>query len=187
MSRAKLTLPVLAIFLGLVLNACGGADASSPDASTEAGSAGNATDAAFVVGMLPHHEGGVALGQMAAEKGVDPKIRELGKSIEQAQTREASTLRDLVEQFGADSPMMAGPIAEREKIDMEELQAASGPAFDRLWLDVISGHHVAAIQMAEIERAGGTSPEAQQLATAIIETQSEELTQFNDLVSQMPQ
>ncbi|MGI8595127.1 MAG: DUF305 domain-containing protein [Solirubrobacteraceae bacterium] len=145
----------------------------------------NQTDAAFAANMLPHHEGGVKLGEMAVKKGVDPKVKSLGQDIVAAQTRESETLQGFLRDFGGVSPVMPAPIEERDMMDMKKLAAASGQEFDLLWLEVISGHHSAAIQMAEIEKTGGKSPEAKKLATSIIDTQSSELTQFSALLKQM--
>lgn len=76
---------------------------------------------------------------------------------------------------------MPEPIHEREMIDMEKLRAASGTDFDRLWLDVISAHHMGAIQMAFMEENGGANEPAMKLAASIVESQSAQLDEFNAL------
>lgn len=68
---------------------------------------------------------------------------------------------------------------------MMALKTASGAKFDKLWLDVISAHHSAAIQMAEIEKRAGKLPEAKRLSESITQSQSEELMRFNTLVAAM--
>ena len=187
MKNAKWFLLVaVAVMSSLALSACGDDDKkTSGNSSADAQRSYNQTDAAFAANMLPHHEGGVELGKLAVDKGVDPKVKSLGQDIVDAQTRETKTLEEFLTDFGGASPVMPEAIEARDMMGMEKLKAASGKEFDLLWLDVISGHHSAAIQMAEIEKTGGKSPEATKLATSIIETQSRELQQFNSLLKQM--
>ncbi len=169
----------------LGLSACGSNDDEKSSGGADADQSYNQTDEAFAANMLPHHEGGVKLGEMAVKKGVDPKVKSIGQDIVDAQTRESETLRRFLRDFGGVSPVMPAPIEERDMMDMKKLEEASGQGFDRLWLEVIGGHHAAAIQMAEIEKTGGKSPQAKKLATSIVDTQSSELTQFNVLLKKM--
>lgn len=140
----------------------------------------NGTDRAFVALMIPHHTGGVELGKLAAEKGTNPEVVRLGREIEAEQSREIVDLQAMARRLGV-TPYMPQPIEEREMIDMERLRAASGVEFDRMWLDVISAHHMGAIQMALIERNGGVYRPATTLASSIIESQSAQLAEFNRL------
>ncbi len=182
MSRFWKPLTLVLTALTITVAGCGGDDGDGAPAGTKPEF--NATDAAFSSSMLPHHEAGVALGMVAAEKGVNPQIRQLGEAIVEEQSREAKTLERFMREFDA-APIMSAPIDQRGMMDMQALMQASGREFDRLWLDVISAHHGAAIQMAQIEAPGGASPEAKKLAQSIITSQSEELTQFNELIEQM--
>lgn len=172
---------VLLLALAVAVGACG---SSSGGSSSGSAKTFNQTDAAFAANMTPHHMSGVALGRMAVQKGVNPTVKSIGQNIVDAQTREVGTLRGFLKTFGAKAAMTP-PIDERDTMDMAKLRAATGAEFDRMWLDVISGHHSAAIQMAQIEKAGGRYPKATQLASSIIKTQSGELTKFNQLAAQL--
>ena len=144
----------------------------------------NSTDAAFASMMLPHHEGGVELGQLAASKAQTPEIRAIGRSIVTSQSRQARTLRRMVRSFDT-RPMMSPETRERNRIDMRRLRAATGVAFDRMWLDVISAHHMGAIQMGEMEARGGHNGDARSLARRIVSQQRRELNRFNGLTQQL--
>lgn len=144
----------------------------------------NQTDAAFAALMLPHHEGGVELGQLAADKAVTPEIRRLGGAIVKAQSKEAAILRRMVRQFRTKTSM-SPEIERRDQLDMQMLRNATGMEFDRMWLMVISGHHMSAIQMAQMEKRGGRNGAARQLASRIVTAQRRELAEFNMLTEQL--
>ena len=65
---------------------------------------------------------------------------------------------------------------------MASLEAASGAEFDRLFLTSMREHHVGAVEMAEDELRAGQSPEAKELAQAIIDTQQAEIEEIDQLL-----
>ncbi|MDQ3738040.1 MAG: DUF305 domain-containing protein [Actinomycetota bacterium] len=50
-------------------------------------------DAAFAAAMIPHHEGAIAMAELARDRGEHPEIRELVESIISGQGREIEILR----------------------------------------------------------------------------------------------
>ena len=58
---------------------------------------------------------------------------------------------------------------------MQRLSSASGPAFDRMFLQMMIAHHQGAVSMAQTELAPGTSPATRQLAQQIITSQQAEI------------
>ena len=155
-----------------------------PLGESQARTTNNSTDAAFASMMLPHHEDGVELGELAASKAQSSEIRALGRSIAASQSRQARTLRRMVRTFDT-RKMMSPEAMERSRIDMRRLRAATGVAFDRMWLDVISAHHMGAIQMGEMEVRGGHNAEARRLARRIVTEQRRQLNRFNGLTQQL--
>lgn len=179
-------LVLVALPFAVLVAGCGDSNdqASAAKPTAAAAKSFNGTDARFAGLMTPHHTGGVELGKLAVLKGKDPAVRRLGQGIVDEQSRELKQLKLFLRDFRA-TASMPRPIEARDMMDMEELRKAKGAAFDRMWLQVIGGHHAAAIQMALMERSGGKDRRAVRLASSIIASQSTELTQFNRLLRSM--
>jgi uncharacterized protein (DUF305 family) len=67
---------------------------------------------------------------------------------------------------------------------MTALEQASGPEFDRMFLEMMVEHHRGAVEMAQTELDEGADPEAQALAQQIIDTQQAEITEMESLLQQ---
>lgn len=176
--------------LALGLTACGGSSDSPVQSSVSASPSAatsdalrTATDVAFVANMLPHHKGGIELGKLAETKGMDARVKKLGTAIAAKQTEELAVLQGLAQRLGS-SPVMPPEVEARDKRDMAKLQALNGAAFDAAWLEVISGHHSAAIQMADIEQSAGQDTQTTALAADIVTTQRRELGEFNAIIAE---
>ncbi|MBB1029308.1 DUF305 domain-containing protein, partial [Dietzia sp. SLG310A2-38A2] len=76
--------------------------------------------------------------------------------------------------------MMDGMLSPQE---MQELADAEGTDAARLFLEQMIVHHEGAIDMAEDQVAGGTHPQAVELAQTIIDTQQREIDQMREMLA----
>ena len=142
-------------------------------------------DRHFIEEMIPHHEGAIAMAELALEKSRRPEILSLAAGIIEAQTREISDMTAWYQSwFGTAVPVDstgamggmghgAGMQMMGMEGDIETLAAAKD--FDLEFLKQMIPHHEMAIMMARMLDAGTTRSEMKTLADAIITSQSREI------------
>lgn len=65
-------------------------------------------DRDFAAGMIPHHEGAIEMARIEIEKGRDPEMRRLARSIVESQTKETATMRIWMLSHAAEKVRAAG-------------------------------------------------------------------------------
>ena len=192
------------LIASLTLAGCG-ASATSPNAAAPsaagvpAGPAAkgphNSADIAFATGMIPHHTQAVMMADLALKASKNAQIRTLATAIKLGQDPEINTMNGWLRGWAApaaggghdmssmpsgsmmsSSPhgsSMTGMMSDQQ---MQGLAGATGVAFDRLWITMMTEHHTGAISMARTELTTGQNPEAKKLAEQIITAQTTELT-----------
>lgn len=145
-------------------------------------------DKHFIEQMIPHHDGAVAMANLALQRAGRPEIKTLATAIITAQTTEIQSMnRWYQDWFGnsvpkASSGMMNGGMMSNGGMhmggqeDLTSLENASD--FDRAFIEQMIPHHQLAIMMANMLQNGTSRPEMQQLAKNIIASQSKEIQQM---------
>jgi uncharacterized protein (DUF305 family) len=181
---------------------CGGGDdagsgmnhesSASSTTSTSAAAEHNDQDIAFAQGMVPHHQQAIDMAKMAAEKGTDPKVKDLASRVQNAQDPEIQQLNGMLERWGAPTtgssmPGMdhGGMSGEGMMTDeqMQQLEQATGADFDRMWLTMMIEHHQGAVAMAKTEVEQGSDADATALAQEIIDAQEAEITEMQGMLA----
>lgn len=132
------------------------APASSADTLRPRNSAG---DVSFMQGMIAHHAQALAMTSLVPGRTTRPEIRLIAERIEVSQTDEIALMRGWLERRGeavpspdashehhaaAHAALMPGMLTPAE---LDELTAATGADFDRLFLRYMIRHHEGALTM----------------------------------------
>ena len=176
--KTKTCLAVCAA-LALIAVAAIAAGCGSDDDHDMAGSAGNATDTAFVNDMVPHHESAVEMAELARERAEHPELRKLADDIIAAQNREIETMKSVKADLADGHGHMSGDEHSRGMaMDPHELRNAK--PFDRAFIDMMIPHHAGAVTMAKEELDKGENPTLRGLADDIVAAQAREIAQMRE-------
>ncbi len=169
-------------------------------------------DVAFMQHMIVHHAQAVEMVELLQTRGAHPTVRRLGQRIALGQEAEIALMRDWLTQRGqplempgmggghagmdhsahaghampvSSTPVMTGMLSPAQ---MLALAAASGPAFDRLFLEGMIQHHQGALDMVEALMARPGSAEDSMLSdfnTSVVADQSAEILRMQSLLSEL--
>lgn len=174
--------------------ACSAEDSSQagPASSVVADQSRNEADTTFTHGMISHHEQAVVMTKLAASRTQNAQVLDLAGRIEAAQAPEIDQMKGwLVAWNEPHQPGMqgmggmAGMKGMMSDTDMASLTAASGPAFDKMFLEMMIAHHEGAVEQAKAEKADGEFPEALALADDIIASQQAEIDEMRGILSSL--
>lgn len=147
----------------------------------------NEHDVTFVRMMIPHHAQALEMAALAPGRAGDPRIRAIAERISVGQGPEIEVLRAWLDARGLPEtgaghqhdqmPGMQPPEA------IAALGAATGEAFDALFVELMSAHHQGAVEMATEVLRTGADQQVQELAGAIAIEQSVEIDRMRDLLA----
>lgn len=196
----------------LMATGCAGGDqeltrAGEPGASARQQARFNDADVRFASQMIPHHRQAIEMADLTRGRAGD-EVAALAKDIAAAQQPEIDTMSGWLRGWGKPVPRpdgsgmagghgahdsghsghggmsgMDGMAGMMSSVEMGELRAASGPAFDRMFLDMMIRHHDGAIEMASAEQRRGVSAEAKRLAGRIVVDQRAEIQRMRVMQS----
>ena len=127
-------------------------------------------DIAFMQGMIGHHRQAIEMVELLKSRTQRDDMKLLGKRIEVSQNDEIKMMIRWLDERGAAVPgehalhapgahLMPGMLTAEQ---MAALAAASGPAFDKLFLEGMIQHHEGALAMVEeLFKSPGAGQEAQ--------------------------
>jgi len=147
-------------------------------------------DLRFIDGMTPHHEGAVAMAQEALQKSNRSEIRQLAQAIIDAQEQEISQFKewrtawypnvgDEPTMYNSEMRQMMPMTGEmRSSMMMEGSLGEADDQFDLRFINAMTVHHKAAIDMAKQALEKSDRSEIKEVAQNIIDSQQQETDQM---------
>jgi uncharacterized protein (DUF305 family) len=157
----------VAAFVLAALTACAGSKEPTEQPSPRLDSRYPYTEAdvRFMSGMIGHHAQALAMAALAPRNGANPEVRRLAERITAGQQDEIGTMERWLRARGKPVPdphhamhdhPVPGMLTEAQ---MQGLEQARGPEFDRLFLTYMIQHHRGAVAM--VKQLYGTPGAAQ--------------------------
>ncbi|HEU4700128.1 MAG TPA: DUF305 domain-containing protein [Gemmatimonadales bacterium] len=177
--------------------------------------AANPADVAFMSGMIHHHRQAVLIAGWAPSHGASEAIQRLCERIVVGQGDEIDLLSRWLEDHGLpvpapDTAMMLGATSHAgmnhgamgpgamdhsqmpgmlSAAELKALDAARGPAFDRLFLEDMIKHHKGALVMVDQlfgSQGGGQDEDVFRLASNVYADQSTEIGRMQKMLDALP-
>lgn len=141
-------------------------------------------DLQFIDTMSGHHQAAIEMARPAETNAQHAELKEMASHIIRDQEREISQMKGWREQWFKDQPRamnmeMPGMMDSMKGMDMTRLNAATGNAFDLMFIDMMTPHHQGAVTMAREALTKTEHPEIKRLAQQIIDAQEREIAQMN--------
>lgn len=192
---------LIALVLLVLVPLLAGCSGSEPDSEPEAarhtapdGSVYNDADVAFATEMVQHHAEGLAMVDLTRGRELSPETSALAEQILASQAPEIEQMTRWLTEWGEEVPETirdhanaghgehGGGESGHAMPGMEELEAAQGEEFERLWLESMIEHHEGAVEMAVEEQEDGVFGPAVELAESIETTQQAEIEEMEGLL-----
>lgn len=147
-------------------------------------------DVGFAKGMIPHHEGAVAMAKVELEYGKDAEMKALAQKIIDAQQGEISYMQGWLAKNESSQPAASNAkevaqayqqknMANHDAMMQGTMDANPDIAFAKGMIP----HHQGAIDMAAVEQQYGKNPEMLKLSEQIKQAQTPEIKQMQDWLS----
>jgi uncharacterized protein (DUF305 family) len=144
-------------------------------------------DQTFIRHMSTHHEQGILLASIAAERAGDAHLGALSKLMVANQRGESRILAHWWASW-FNEPMKICSAEERASMpglldtaDVAKLRSTEAPSFDRLFVELMTRHHKGAVAMADSQIREGSDPRLRIMAHAIRHGQQGEIALMHGL------
>jgi uncharacterized protein (DUF305 family) len=177
-------LGALVLSIGAPARSVPPSDAAPMGSGIGAGHMGTQTlDQHFIVMMIPHHDGAIAMADLALTRARKPEIKALARSIKASQTQENAQMRTWYRQwFGGDVPSWTtGGAMGMGGMGMGTSLAALKNAadFDRAFIEQMIPHHRMGVMMASMAQTNSQHPQLRAMQQSMVKAQSREIEQMS--------
>jgi uncharacterized protein (DUF305 family) len=142
---------------------------------------GKYSDERFIDAMVPHHQGAIAMAEVALKNAEHEEIKELSQNLISSQQAEIEELKSIKkEEFGTSQvPMeMSQEQMQGMGMMMDPHELANKEPFDKAFIDAMIPHHQSAIEMSRVALEKSENPQIRELAENILSAQQQEIEQM---------
>lgn len=137
----------------------------------------------FLDTMPMHHKMAMDMANLVESRSSHAELKAMAKKMIEEQQKETAQLKGWREQWYSGKPeamnmMMPGMSESMKGMSMDKLSAAKGDEFDRMFIDMMSQHHMGAIKMAKTAEPKLQHAELKDFAKKLQAGQKEELAQM---------
>ena len=151
-------------------------------------------DVEFMQGMIAHHAQAIVMSRMAESHGANPQVMKLSNKIDQSQVPEIRIMQSWLtrnKQYAPDTSSwhhmtMPGMLTAAQ---LNELDAARGVDFDRVYLRLMIQHHAGALKMVDDlfnTSLAGQEVDVNVFANDVVTAQTVEIGIMQRLLTQLP-
>lgn len=159
----------------VVPTATAGQDMAGHDMSSMSMTSDAPYDAMFIDSMIVHHQGVITMAQEALEKAQRTELKQFAQNVIMVQDGEITQMKVWRNNWYPDLAISAG-----NGMDMGDMLVAQDESvsYDIRWIDAMISHHQAAVTMAQDALTKAEHADIKNLAQAVIDMQSAEITQL---------
>jgi uncharacterized protein (DUF305 family) len=142
---------------------------------------GKYSDRRFIDAMVPHHQGAIAMAEVALKNAQHEEIIQLSRKIISSQQAEIEELKSIKqEEFGTSNVPMEMSQEQMRSMGMmmDPQQLANKEPFDKAFIDAMIPHHRSATEMAEVASEKSENARIKELAGDVINAQKREIEQM---------
>jgi uncharacterized protein (DUF305 family) len=142
---------------------------------------GKYSDRALIDAMVLHHQGDIAMAEVALKNAEHEEIKELSRNIVSTQQSEIEELKSIKqEEFGTSNVPMEMSQEQMRGMGMmkDPQQLSNREPFDKALIDAMIPHHQSAIYMAQVAQEESKIPAIKELVANIVDAQKLEIEQM---------
>ncbi|MFI5309752.1 MAG: DUF305 domain-containing protein [Gemmatimonadales bacterium] len=152
-------------------------------------------DVEFMQGMIAHHAQAIYMSRMAESHHANPRVLKLSTKIDQSQVPEIRIMQGWLRRYDQFAPdtgswrtmQMPGMLTADQ---LKVLEASSGVAFDRAFLEMMIQHHEGALTMVKdlfAAPGAGQEVDAGVFANDVVVAQTAEIGIMRRMLSELPE
>ena len=152
-------------------------------------------DVEFMQGMIAHHAQAIYMSRMAEAHHANPRVLKLATKIDQSQVPEIRIMQGWLHRYDQFAPdtgswrtmQMPGMLTADQ---LKTLEASSGVAFDRAFLEMMMQHHEGALTMVKDLFAvpgAGQEVDVGVFANDVVVAQTAEIGIMRRMLSELPE